>query len=248
MDPQISLQEMEANAQHLRGAVIQDAPHPSFRHEVVIPSATYAPWASDPEFLRVYELIQQNTMVDKYRCHELWSLVSELSSVQGDILEVGVWRGGTGCLIAVRAQQLAPEKRVFLCDTFSGVVKAGADDTYYRGGEHADASGEVVQSLLARAEVTNVTILEGIFPDQTGDPLADRRLSFSHIDVDVYRSARDILDWVWPRMQVGGAVVFDDFGFLGCEGVTKLVQERTCRPDSLMIHNLNGHALLLKIA
>ena len=57
-----------------------------------------------------------------------------------DVLEVGVWRGGTGCLLAAKAQSLNRNATVFLCDTFSGVVKAGEIDNFYKGGEHADTS------------------------------------------------------------------------------------------------------------
>jgi len=67
-----------------------------------------------------------------------------------------------------------------------------------------------------------------------------------HIDVDTYDSAKDIVEWVWPRLSVGGAVVFDDYGFVRCEGVTKLVNELSSDNDKLFIHNLNGHGLIFK--
>ena len=85
-----------------------------------------------------------------------------------------------------RAQsgQLSGSK-VFVCDTFSGVVKAGAKDSGYVGGEHADTSKRIVFDLAARMGLTNVEILEGIFPDATGVRIANRRFRLCHIDVDV---------------------------------------------------------------
>ena len=48
--------------------------------------------------------------------------------------------------------------------------------------------------------------------------VADRRFRLAHIDVDVYQSAADVLDWVWPRLSPGGVVVFDDYGFPATPG------------------------------
>ncbi len=171
--------------------------------------------------------------------------VAETAKIDGDILEVGVWRGGTGCIMAARAQMIGRTCNVFLCDTFSGVVKAGAIDQDV-GGEHADTSIGIVNQCLTDAGVHNCIILTGIFPDETGPAIASRRFSLCHIDVDVYRSALEVFEWVWPRMSPGGVVVFDDYGAQGCAGITILVQELRARRDLLFIHNINGHAIFIK--
>ena len=64
--------------------------------------------------------------------------------------------------------------------------------------------------------------------------------------MDVYQSAKDIFEWAWPKMDVGGIVVFDDYGFSSCNGVTELVNQYKTRDDLCFIHNLNGHAILIK--
>ncbi len=215
---------------------------------VVVPFATYSPWLGDAAFQEAFAAIRPNSLVDQYRCHALWKLVEQTARLGGDILEVGVWRGGTGCLMATRSQALGAAARVFLCDTFTGVVKAGANDPAYRGGEHADTSIDIVRDLAAGLSLSNVTILDGIFPDETGARLTDRRFGLCHIDVDVYQSAREAVEWVWPRLLTGGVVVFDDYGFAGCEGVTRLVGEREALPDAITVHNLNGHAVVIKTA
>ena len=118
---------------------------------------------------------------------------------------------------------------VYLCDTWKGVVKTGAIDTYYRDGKHDDASPRMVEKLVAELGLRNVELLQGVFPDETGEQIADRTFRLCHCDVDVYQSAKDVLDWVWPRLSPGGVVVFDDYGFPACPGVTKLVDEQRMR-------------------
>jgi O-methyltransferase len=219
-----------------------------FRHSVVIPSASYSPWLNDIPFVAAYEVLKTNTLVDLYRCYELWTLVEQCARPDGDILEVGVWRGGTGCLMAVKSKLMGLQSKVYLADTFAGVVKAGDKDPSYRGGEHANTSAETVQKSMHTLGLDNVELLIGIFPDDTAAPLEGNRFSLCHIDVDVYASAADVLDWVWPRLHTGGVVIFDDYGGLKTGGVTRLVNERIGTPNALVLHNLNGHAVMVKTA
>ena len=218
----------------------------SGEHEMAYPVSTYAPWQADASFQRTYQAVRRNTLVDIWRCHELWELVAELQDVPGAILEVGVWRGGTGALMAARAAELGLEENTYLCDTWEGVVKTGEVDTYYHDGKHDDASKETVEKLVADLGLHRVRCLQGIFPDDTAHEVVDDTFRLVHIDVDVYRSAFDVLEWVWPKLSPGGIVVFDDYGCPATPGVTRLVNEQRRRADRLVVHNLNGHALLLK--
>lgn len=217
-------------------------------HSVVRPVATYSPWRADHEFQAAFESVRPNTLVDVYRCFDLWQLVAEAGKLPaGDIIEVGVWRGGTGCLMAQRAKLAGIQSIIYLCDTFQGVVKAGASDRHYAGGEHADTSEAMVTGLAKHLDLDNIQILCGTFPDETSHLVADASFRLCHIDVDVYESGRDILAWVWPRLVRGGIVVFDDYGCLSTGGITQLVNEERSRTDRLMLHNLNGHAVLIKL-
>ena len=216
-------------------------------YEPIWPSATYAPRNSAPEFLSTYKLIQRHTLVDIYRCWELWTLVGQTQKRDGGILEVGVWRGGTGALMAKKALLTGNSNPVYLCDTFEGVVKAGWHDTNYKGGEHSDTSQNVVDNLLRTLDITNVRILKGVFPDETAHLIEPgARFRLCHIDVDVYQSAKDAMAWIWDRMVPGGLVVYDDYGFKACEGITKYVNEQVTESDRLVLYNLNGHAIVIK--
>jgi O-methyltransferase len=215
-------------------------------HEMAYPVSTLAPWQADDGFRRVYQAVRRNTLVDVWRCHELWSLVGELRDVPGAILEVGVWRGGTGAIMASRASDLGLTDPVYLCDTWEGVVKTTEVDTYYRDGKHDDTSLDVVTRLVDELGLTNVVTLQGIFPDDTADRVSDDALRLAHIDVDVYQSAKDVFDWVWPRLSPNGVVVFDDYGFPACPGIARFVDEQRMRDDRLVIHNINGHGLVVK--
>lgn len=210
------------------------------------PNATLAPWLSDTEFMDAFERAKHNTLVDIYRLYDLWSLVAETAKAGGDIVEVGVWRGGSGCLMAKKAQLMGGDRTVWLCDTFKGVVKAGGADSAYTGGEHRDTDERIVDDMAAQLGISNIRKLVGIFPDDSGPCLQAEKISLLHVDVDVYQSAKDCVNYLWERMDSGAAIVFDDYGFVGCEGVTRCVDEFRNRQDMFFLHNLNGHAVLIK--
>lgn len=216
-------------------------------YEVVRPFATYSPWNKDELFKQTDQAIRTHTKVDPYRCFELWSLVGQTAKLSGALIEIGVWRGGTGALIARKAAICGMTEPVYLCDTFEGVVKASEKDSLYQGGEHADTSQETVQALLDGFGLKNARILKGIFPDESARHIEGQTFKFCHIDVDVYQSAQDIVHWIWPKMCVGGVIVYDDYGFFGCDGITRHVEEQLPCTDRMIIHNLNGHAVVVKV-
>jgi O-methyltransferase len=217
--------------------------NPGYPHHQIETWATYAPWVNDNSFQELTQKVAEFTLVDQNRLWELWTLARQSSQIEGDFLEVGVWRGGSGALLCKAIE--GTTKKVFLADTFDGVVKAGVQDTRYKGGEHADTSLSLVQELLSDLKISNAVTLKGIFPEDTGFEIS-KALAFVHIDVDVYQSAKEIVSFVLPLLSPNGIVVFDDYGFFGCEGVTRLVNELKDEEIWTFIHNLNGHAILVK--
>jgi O-methyltransferase len=217
-------------------------------HHTIIPEATYSPWRTDGAFRSTFEKVSSNTLVDETRLYELWSLAGQLANVPGDFLEVGVWRGGSAALIATRLRESNTKaRRVILCDTFTGVALAGANDASYAGGEHADTSVATVEALFQRCGLPAPTIEVGIFPQDTASRIDSACFSLVHVDVDVYESALLAAESVWPRLSTGGVVVFDDYGFVKTQGVQRAVDELAEKlPNCLRVHNLNGHGLLIK--
>jgi O-methyltransferase len=217
-------------------------------YEVVLPGATYSPWNLDEAFKTAYSRVQHATLVDKYRCFELWRLVEQCAKLEGGaLIEIGVWRGGTAALIAIQAKNLGLRDKVYACDTFSGVVKAGAEDPNYLGGEHADTSQRSVEELFYDTlNLDNIEVLTGIFPEETGGQVENLKFRFCHIDVDVYQSAKDVTEWIWERLVPGGIAVYDDYGWDTTPGIARYVDSQLQLKDRTVLHNLNGHAIVIK--
>jgi O-methyltransferase len=206
--------------------------------------ANYSPWNADAAFLECYRRIQNYTMVDRFRLWELWDSVRQLTRVKGDILDGGTWRGGSGVLMGVAARLSGHTEPVWLCDTFTGIPRSSERDPNYKGGEHSDCSADNVRKL-AKTMNTSVSLLEGIYPDVTGEK-GPQVIKLAHIDVDVYESVKKVFEYIWPRMVPGGMVLFDDYGFMGADGVRQYVDETIKFNAATVVYNLNGHAVLVK--
>lgn len=211
------------------------------------------PW-NDQQFHDTVKLVQGSTMIDQNRLFVLWHLAHEAArrSTQRrpTMLEVGCWRGGSGAIISKSACISKPDSLTVLCDTFHGVV--GADpgvDGAYQDGEHWDAKASDVSRLMVLRGLrwANMIIWKGEFPSSS-PPVTS--LCFAHIDVDVYKSARESFDWIWPRLEPGGIVVFDDYGNDRCPGIAKAVNEcaEAHELDALFIPNLLLQAIFIKTA
>jgi O-methyltransferase len=214
-----------------------------YSHAQIVPHTSYAPWLDNTAFLALYEQIRQHTLVDLYRCYELYCLAQQTRALNGDIVEIGVWRGGTAALLACASSN----QTAHLFDTFTGVAKADPKfDTLYAGGEHADTDESIVRDLFARVGA-HCTINRGIFPDDTLAALPSR-IALAHIDVDTYQSVKQSFEAIWSRVPTRGVVVFDDYAAFGCEGASQAINEiANEHGDGMFVYNLNGHALMIKL-
>lgn len=123
---------------------------PDISHSRIIPGATYSPWLGDSYFCEVYNIAKNYSLVDQSRMYELYKLVCQVSTLKGDLLEVGTWRGGTSAIIQSALRKSNSISKLFVADTFNGFVKAGSNkDNLYKRGEHSDASINDIEELFS---------------------------------------------------------------------------------------------------
>lgn len=219
-------------------------------YNIITPSANYSPWDGDVEFQAIYNQAKHNTLVDQYRMYELWELTEQVVKLDNStsFLEVGVWQGGTAAIIGRKLELLGAKSKFYIADTYTGVVKSNDKDLFYNDSEHNDTSLEVVEKLIKDIKI-DYQKLVGIFPEDTAHLVGDsEKFGLCHIDVDVYQSAKDVVDWIWDRLIIGGVIVFDDYGFHTCSGITTYIHEVKHLKDRMIVHNVNGHALMIKLS
>ena len=164
-----------------------------------------------------------HTMVGFKRLDNLQMCVEDIirRGVPGDLIETGVWRGGSTIFMrAILQAHGDAARRVWVADSFQGLpppdpekYPADAGDTHHT---HADlaVSLEQVRAHFERYGLLDdrVRFLKGWFKDTL--PTAPiERLAVARLDGDMYESTMDALTSLYPKLSPGGYLIVDDFGY-----------------------------------
>ena len=170
--------------------------------------------------------------------------------VPGDIVECGVWRGGSMQAVArTLLDRGVTDRDLHLFDTFEGMPPPTAADRRHDG----PLAGELLESRPRDSNVWAVADLDDVRAGmaQTGYPAerihyhpglvedtvpakAPERIALLRLDTDWYESTKHELMQLYDRVTPGGVIVFDDYGYW--DGARKAVDEFLAE---------TGHRLLL---
>jgi len=141
--------------------------------------------------------------------------VQRALGVDGDLIELGVWRGDTFVEIAAAAQ--AAQRRAVGVDSWRGMdapterdVSPDGQCEYPAGGLAADFA-TFTNRIVKFGDV--VQVYRGWIPEVLSKIPEATRFCFAHVDLDQYGPTLCALRWVWPRMSPGGVVAVHDWFF-----------------------------------
>jgi O-methyltransferase len=201
------------------------------------------PDISDQAFYDLCRRCGPFTMTTIERMYALYQAVTHVarSGVGGDIVECGVWRGGSSMLAALTLLQLGDRERdLWLYDTFEGMPDPGAWDRDARGAlmseeweRHRDRADDLVFAYAGLADVRlnmdstgypekRVRLVKGKVEDTIPGTLPDR-IALLRLDTDWYESTRHELEHLYPLLEPGGVLIVDDYGYW--QGARKAVDE-----------------------
>jgi hypothetical protein len=166
------------------------------------------------------------------------------SGVEGDTAECGAYKG-CGSFIILRGNLRNPAKTHHIFDSFEGISSPGAHDgKYWEKGALSASELEVSENLKKSGNEKFITY-RGWIPDRFKE-VADKRFSFVHIDVDLYEPTRDSVAFFYERLNAGGMIVCDDYGFTSCPGATKACDEFLADKPEKMIALPDGGGFIIK--
>lgn len=204
-----------------RSTTITGIPDANF-YELYVGAPYFSPWLGYGEFKHFFELAQPFTVVSADRCYVLYTLASQALRLNGDFWECGVYKGGTAKLLAALIDQenVGYPVKLHLFDTFEGMPDTDLQRDLHQRGDFSDTSLESVRKRVGGGEI--VGFHKGLIPD-TFNGMEVSRISFAHIDVDIYQSVMDCCAFIYPRLIPGGFIVFDDYGQPSCPGARQAV-------------------------
>ena len=153
--------------------------------------------------------------VTEEEAYTLYSAVKSTAHIDGVIAEFGVYKGASAKIIC----ETKGEKPLYLFDTFQGMPneKISSSDNW-RINTHRDTALDAVKKYIA--DYQNVKFFPGIFPGSASryPELADIRYSLVHLDVDLYQSTLQGLEYFFPRLNIGGKLISHNYNLKKSDG------------------------------
>lgn len=192
------------------------------------------------EFVGIQERVEPYTMTSLARQYALYEAVEYLEkfNIEGEIVECGVWKGGSAMIAALTLlARGSTERELWLYDTFAGMPKPSERDVNINGLQASErweslkdmggwdvASREDVEEnmRITGYPQNRIRIIEGMVED-TLKIYHPERIALLRLDTDWYESTKSEFEHLFPRLVSGGVLILDDYGHWG--GARKAADE-----------------------
>jgi O-methyltransferase len=143
----------------------------------------------------------------------LWA-AKQARAVEGQFVELGVFRGHTSIFLAEYLDFAAWDKRWYLYDTFEGIPTDQLDPGWADSNKAAyNAQTFSYEEVRERfAPFPNIEVIKGRVPEILSETSPDR-IAFLHVDLNNSAAEIAALDALFDRISPGGVIVFDDYGW-----------------------------------
>jgi O-methyltransferase len=192
----------------------------------------------DPAFQAIHDACRPFTMTGPLRMFAMYQAVKHVVSanVPGDIVECGVWRGGSAMVAAMTLLKLnQTDRTIWLYDTYEGMTLPSEKDvdadgrsalmrwntewatTSKEGGAGSDWCYASIDEVRANVLSTgfpesNLRFVKGKV-EETIPKEAAERIALLRLDTDWYDSTYHELVHLFPRLSSpGGILILDDYG------------------------------------
>lgn len=205
---------------------------------------------------QIQSLAHINELVTDETCYTLieqpfFKAVAEIvknscvNKLEGDIVMVGVFKGGAALYIKSLFVELGFTGKLWIFESFKGfnrdLIKGdldkkalnlfGTDELFAKM-----ATKESVHQLFKKFELDQQTeIVEGFIEDTLH--LVDiKSIAFLHIDVDCYEPTLFALQKLYPKLNKGGWCILDDYNvpIFGCKSATDYYRNTHAIHDAII--------------
>jgi len=201
-----------------------------------------------PAFSEIAEryVAEDKTLLHFDRLYTLYQAVMNTLNMPGDIVELGVYRGGSLKFIReIVSRSNVPTKQIVGFDTFAGHIDTKRKD----GGAHkvgmfSQTSKNAVEEYINDSSVLLIEGDASVTFKQYSKNCSG--ISFAHLDMDLYQPTADTLPLVFDLLAPGGVILLDDYGFTSCPGVKVAVDAFLDGKNMTSFHLMTGQMLLVK--
>ena len=218
-----------------------------------------------PEQIALFQQVEPYTMTSPERIIGLYDAVTYVldNNIVGDVVECGVWRGGSMMTAALALLARKQTRNMHLFDTYEGMPPPSAKDVAWTGHSAKEilnstdkktgrnvwciADQADVQRNLAQTgyDLSHVRFVKGRVQDTLPEH-APAHIALLRLDTDWYESTQHELTHLYPRLVSGGVLILDDYGHW--QGAKKAVDEyfENLRPRPLLSRVDNSGRIAIK--
>lgn len=157
-----------------------------------------------------------DTLLSDDRICNLIKYSNACSRLGGYIFEAGIYKGGSLEILA----KYNPGIDIMAVDSFEGVPKETEGKDYHRFGDFNEGVNFHSIGGYFKMVYPPVRIVKGFIPKAFEYFDEHTNFCFCHLDLDMYQSIKDALDFCLPRLLKGGMILMDDWkqrSTPGCE-------------------------------
>jgi hypothetical protein len=193
--------------------------------------------------MQLYDRVKSFSMTSIERLYAMFQATEYVSrtNVIGDLVECGVWRGGSIMMAALTLLELNDTSRsLYLFDTFEGLPRPGGEDEDFAGNKQynewtrhrrTDSSSDWAYASIEEVRANfdsigypseKVIFVKGMVQDTLPNNAPDR-IALLRLDTDWHQSTVWELKHLYERLSANGVLIIDDYGHL--KGQRKAVDE-----------------------
>nr|QBK91309.1 MAG: methyltransferase [Pithovirus LCPAC202] len=205
---------------HLDQKILDDRMIIIWRNSMInIQTQTFKPRSDQLE--KIYKMIQPFTELSKKRIENNMMLVDYVTKnkIQGAIVEIGVWKGGSIMSMIMQSNQLGTTRKFYIYDTFSEITPPKDVYVDYAGRKTSDYIDYIQRKSPLNDVKENVfsvtpnhSDLFFIKGDINKNTIYPDKISILRIGVDLYESIKHSLKTFYPLVESGGYVIINDYG------------------------------------
>jgi hypothetical protein len=182
----------------------------------------------DEDEIADIKAVRSYTMTSDERVVSLTRAVKYIvdNQIPGDIVECGVWRGGSMMAVARSLLRNGDSSRnLYLFDTYEGMSEPTKDDVAFDGSSAQELvmSAEKHDHIIVSVGDVQRAVWSTGYPrekmhfvkgkvEDTVPGEAPASIALLRLDTDWYESTKHELEHLFPRLARGGVLIIDDYG------------------------------------
>jgi len=184
----------------------------------------------DDEFGLIYQKCSKYTVTTKMSLYALYKAVKYIakSKIAGDIVECGVWKGGSAMVIAYALIDMNEiDRKIYLYDTFTGMTEPTKEDiaipnkasAINKWNKNKFNDWETIPLQEAKENILstgypekNLIFIKGDVQDTLLETKHEK-ISLLRLDTDWYESTMQELVHLYPSLSERGVLIIDDYGY-----------------------------------